>query len=201
MPSLNTSRLVLATHNAGKLREMRKILGASFGEIVSAGELGLPEPEETGSTFVENALIKAHAAAKASQCLVLADDSGLCVAALNGDPGLYSARWAGPGKDFKVAMQRVHEALDNSTDRSAYFIAVLALVSPDGKEEIFEGRADGRIAWPPRGDKGHGYDPVFIPDGETRSFAEMEEGEKNRISHRGRAMQKLLAWLEKVASY
>ena len=196
MPPLTSERLVLATHNKGKLREFQLILGNSFSSIVTAGELGLPEPEETGSTFVENSLLKARAAANATHSVTLADDSGLCVNALNGDPGLYSARWAGPNKDFHHAMQRVHDALGTANDRSAYFIAVLTLVMPDGSYHTFEGRVNGHITWPPRGDKGHGYDPVFVPDGETRTFAEMDEEEKNSLSHRGRAIQKLLAWLK-----
>lgn len=191
-----SNRLVIATHNAGKLREMRLLLGGHFTTIVSAGELALPEPDETGATFVENALLKAKAAATASGSLTLADDSGLCVTALNGDPGLYSARWAGPAKDFRAAMQRVHDALGDSTDRSAYFIAVLALILPDGGSEIFEGRIYGHITWPPRGDQGHGYDPVFVPEGETRTFAEMGEDAKNTISHRGKALQKFITWVE-----
>lgn len=195
MPKLSGERLVLATHNKGKLREFQKILGASFGSIVTAGDLGLREPEETGATFVDNALIKARAAAKTSGSMVLADDSGLCVTALGGDPGIYSARWAGPDKNFRHAMQTVHDKLGGATDRSAYFIAVLALVLPDGREKNFEGRVDGIIIWPPRGDKGHGYDPVFVPSGETRTFAEMTDDEKNVISHRGRAIQKFLGWL------
>lgn len=195
MPLLTTQRLVIATHNKGKLREFEWILGSRFASIVTAGELGLAEPEETGTTFVENALLKARAAATVTKSVTLADDSGLCVHALKGDPGLYSARWAGPNKDFQHAMQRVQNELGTSTDRSAHFIAVLALVMPDGSHQIFEGRVDGRIVWPPRGDKGHGYDPVFQPDGDTRTFAEMTEDEKNRISHRGRALEKLLAWL------
>lgn len=196
MPLLTAQRLVIATHNKGKLREFTQILAPYFASIVSAGELDLDEPEETGASFVENSLIKAAAGVKATGSVTLADDSGLCVNALNGDPGLYSARWAGPDKDFRHAMQRVHDALGNSKDRSAYFIAVLTLATPDGNHHVFEGRVDGTISWPPRGDKGHGYDPVFIPNGETRTFAEMNEGEKNGISHRGRAIQKLLAWLK-----
>ena len=195
MSSLSPERLVIATHNQGKLREFSRILGSSFASIVTAGELGLPEPIESGTTFVENALIKARAAAALTQSAVLADDSGLCVTAIGGDPGLFSARWAGPNKDFKHAMRRVHDTLGNSIDRSATFIAVIALVLPDGSPQIFEGRAHGTIVWPPRGDKGHGYDPVFMPDGETRTFAEMTEDEKNTISHRGKAIEKLLAWL------
>lgn len=196
IPIFANERLVLATHNQGKLREFKKILGDRFGSIVAAGDLGLPEPIEDGTTFSENALLKARAAAIASKSVTLADDSGLCVTALGGDPGLYSARWAGPEKSFSHAMQRVHESLGAAADRSAYFIAVLALVLPDGSEHIFEGRVDGHIAWPPCGDKGHGYDPVFVPEGETRTFAEMDEDEKNAMSHRGRAIQKLLAWLQ-----
>jgi XTP/dITP diphosphohydrolase len=192
----SSGRLVIATHNSGKLREFARLLGGSFGALVTAGELGLPEPEEIGTTFAENALIKAKAAALASQSAALADDSGLCVTALKGDPGLYSARWAGPDKDFASAMKRVHEALGAAQDRSAYFIAVLALALPDGSCEIFEGRVDGHIVWPPRGDKGHGYDPVFVPEGHARTFAEMEEEEKNALSHRGRAIAGLLAWLQ-----
>jgi XTP/dITP diphosphohydrolase len=192
---LNAQRLVLATHNRGKLREFSQILGPSFASIVTAGDLGLPEPEETGTTFVENALLKARAAAEATKSTTLADDSGLCVAGLGGDPGLYSARWADPGKDFNHAMRRVHEGLGDNPDRSAYFIAVLALVLPDGGHQIFEGRVDGHITWPPRGDKGHGYDPVFVPKGDSRTFAEMEESEKNAVSHRGKAIEKLLGWL------
>lgn len=195
MSSLSSQRLVIATHNQGKLREFSRILGGSFAAIVTAGELKLPEPEETGATFAENALLKARTAHAITKGPVLADDSGLCVASLGGDPGLYSARWAGPDKNFKHAMRRVHDTLGDARDRSAYFIAVLALVLPDGSEHVFEGRAHGSIVWPPRGDKGHGYDPVFMPDGETRTFAEMTEDEKNTVSHRGKAILKLMTWL------
>ena len=196
MLSLTSQRLVLATHNQGKLREFKSLLGTNFAEIVTAGDLSLAEPDETGTTFIENSLLKARAAAKAAAPPTLADDSGLCVNGLNGDPGLYSARWAGPTKDFHYAMKRVHEALGTNPDRSAYFIAVLALILPDGSEHIFEGRVEGTLVWPPRGTKGHGYDPMFVPSGETRTFAEMDEDDKNVISHRGRALQKLLAWLK-----
>ena len=189
---LQIPRLVIATHNQGKLAEFRALLRDHVPEIISAGELGLPGPEETGTTFVENALLKAQAAAKAANCVALADDSGLCVTALNGDPGLYSARWAGPSKDFAMAMRKVHEALGNSADRSAYFIAVLALVWPDGRQEVFEGRSEGQIVWPPRGAQGHGYDPVFQPDGDARTFAEMLPAEKDAISHRAIALRKML---------
>ncbi len=200
MPVFSPDRLVLATQNAGKLREFGKLLGGYFGTIVTVGELGLPEPEETGVTFTENALIKVKAAAEATNSHALADDSGLCVSALGGDPGLFSARWAGPNKDFGHAMRRVQDALGDATDRSAHFIAVLALALPNGATEIFEGRVDGHIVWPPRGDKGHGYDPIFIPTGETRTFAEIGEDAKNALSHRGRAVRKLLAWLETHAA-
>lgn len=193
------NRLLIATHNAGKLKEFRNLLQGHVAEIVSAGELALPEPEETGTTFVENALLKARLAAQASGCVTLADDSGLRVNALNGDPGLFSARWAGASKDFAVAMRRVHETLGDQTDRSAYFIAVLALVWPDGRQEIFEGRINGTIVWPPRGDAGHGYDPIFQPQGESRTFAEMGHGEKDAISHRGKALQQLLQKLPDLA--
>ena len=189
-------RLVLATHNAGKLREFARILGGHFTDMTTAGQLGLPEPDETGSTFTENALIKARAAFQATGDAVLADDSGLCVHALNGDPGLYSSRWGGPTKDFNIAMKRVEDALGDAKDRSAHFVAVLALITPDGKEHLFEGRIDGQMVWPPRGTHGHGYDPVFVPDGETRTFAEMDDAEKNAISHRAVAIGKLLAWLK-----
>jgi non-canonical purine NTP pyrophosphatase (RdgB/HAM1 family) len=186
-------RLVVATHNQGKLREFRDLLAPYVDVVTSAGELGLPEPEETGMTFAENALLKARAAAQLSNSVALADDSGLCVTALEDAPGIYSARWAGPGKDFSVAMQRVHTELGSAKDRSAHFICVLALAWPDGTTETIEGRVDGHMVWPPRGHKGHGYDPVFVPQGESRTFAEMNEEEKNAISHRGLAVQKFIA--------
>jgi len=185
------NRLVIATHNNGKLHEFRNLLGRYVPEIVSAGELGLPSPEETGTTFVENALLKAKAAAEATGCLALADDSGLCVTALGGDPGLYSARWAQP--DAAAGIARVQEALGDAVDRSAYFICVLALYWPDGHSEVIEGRIDGTIAAVPCGIYGHGYDPIFIPKDDTRTFAEMSDEEKNAISHRGRASQALVA--------
>lgn len=194
-PDLSREPLILATHNKGKVREFARLLQGRVASLTTAGEMGLPEPEETGSTFVDNALIKARAAWQPGR-LVLADDSGLCVHALNGDPGLYSSRWAGPAKDFALAQKRVHDALGDAADRSAHFIAVLALKLPDGQEKIFEGRIDGSIAWPPRGDKGHGYDPVFQPHNDARTFAEMTEDEKNAISHRGRSLAALLKWLE-----
>ena len=193
---VSSDRLVLATHNQGKLREFARLLDGYVPPLVSAGELGLSEPEETGQTFTENALLKARAAATASGSVALADDSGVCVAALNGDPGIYSARWAGPNKDFAYAMRRVHDAMGDAGDRSAYFICVLALVWPNGHEETIEGRLDGQIIWPPRGTNGHGYDPLFVPDGATQTFGEMDDTQKNALSHRGRAVQKLIARLK-----
>lgn len=193
-------RVVIATHNDGKLREMRALL-APFGvEAVSAGELGLPEPDETGTTFAENAAIKAVAATRASGLPALADDSGICVHALDGAPGLFSARWAGPGKDFAGAMARIEQELarrDAAADRAAHFISALVIAWPDGHEELFEGRVFGELVTPPRGASGFGYDPMFRPDGHARTFGEMSADEKHGIdwadpdavplSHRARA--------------
>ena len=192
---LTTDRMVIATHNRGKLDEFRSLLKGYVETIVAAGDLGLPEPDETGTSFAENALIKARAAAQASGCLSLADDSGLCVVALDNRPGIYTARWAGPDKNFPAAMQRLNDEVADHPDRRAFFICALALAWPDGRSEIFEGRIDGTLAPAPRGTGGHGYDPIFIPEGETRSFAEMAEAEKNAISHRGRAAAALKAYL------
>jgi XTP/dITP diphosphohydrolase len=186
--------LVIATSNAGKLGEFASLLAPYAHRVIPAGKLGLAEPEETGLSFTDNALIKARAAARAGH-IALADDSGLCVTALKGEPGIYSARWAEPKKDFTLAMKRVHDQLADAADRSAYFACVLALAWPDGHTETFEGHCDGQITWPPRGDKGHGYDPIFIPAGETRTFAEMHDAEKNTLSHRGIAMRKLIEFL------
>lgn len=191
MRLFSDKKLVIATHNPGKLVEFRDLL-APFGvEVTSAGDLGLPEPEETGTTFHENAMLKALAAAKASGVPALADDSGLCVNALGGEPGLYTGRWGGPEKDFMKAMARVNDLLGDAKDRSAYFICVLALAWPDGHTETVEGRCPGQIVWPVRGNGGHGYDPCFQPDGETRTFAEMSLEEKHGYSHRGRAIDNL----------
>ena len=186
-------RLVVASHNEHKVGEIGEFLRGYGVDAVSAGSLGLPEPEETGLTFEANAKLKALAAATASGFPSLADDSGLAVNALGGDPGIYSARWAGPEKDFAMAMRKVHEGIGDNPDRSAYFVAVLCLAWPDGHCECFEGRVGGVIDWPPRGAAGFGYDPVFRPDGETRTFAEMEAQEKHDISHRARAFDKLIA--------
>lgn len=199
-----TGKVVIATHNAGKLREMRELLEPYGIEAVSAGELNLPEPEETGDTFVANALIKAHAAAQAADLPAFADDSGLCVDALAGDPGIYSARWAREAGDFKKAMALVdakmrEQGADEPGRRRAHFVSALAVCWPDGHEEIFEGKVFGQIVWPPRGDKGFGYDPFFLPDGHARTFGEMSSEEKHGIpedgsealSHRARAFQML----------
>jgi XTP/dITP diphosphohydrolase len=195
-------RLVVATHNAGKLREIEELLGP-FGIVpLGAATLGLEEPEETGSSFGENAVMKARVAARASGLVALADDSGLCVEALDGAPGIYSARWAGPTKDFSAAMARVEHELEARAAPPpwrAAFISVLALAWPDGADETFEGRVDGDLVFPPRGTAGFGYDPIFRPDGHDRTFGEMSAEEKHGIpddgslalSHRARAFQKL----------
>src|SRR3974390_692502 len=198
-----TGPVVVATHNSGKRREMRDLL-APFGIVTqSAGELGLPEPKETGKTFAANARIKAAAAARASGRGAFADDAGLVVDALGGEPGIHSARWAGPEKDFRGAMNRIQTLLiernaKSPEQRRAHFIAALCLAWPDGHVEEFEGRVDGVIAWPPRGDKGFGYDPLFRPDGFDRTFGEMDAEEKHGLppkgkglSHRARAFLKL----------
>ncbi len=200
---LAPGKLVIASHNAGKVREIRALLEPFGIEPVSAGDLGLPEPEETGTTFAENALLKAHAAARASGLPALADDSGLCVAALGDAPGVYTADWAekqpfegGPGRDWYMAMGKVEGKLAElgpDADRSAWFICTLALAWPDGHEEVFEGRVNGTLAWPPRGRMGFGYDPVFVPLGRAQSFAELDPAEKHAISHRADAFRKLVA--------
>lgn len=190
---LETDRLVIASHNAGKLREIADLV-APFGiEAVSAGSLGLPEPAETGTTFQANAVLKALAAARGAGLPALADDSGLVVPALGGAPGIHSARWAGPERDFARAMARVEAALGDSRDRSAHFLCALALAWPDGHCESFEGRVDGTLVWPPRGTRGFGYDPIFLPDGETLTFGEMAPAGKHAMSHRARAFAELVA--------
>jgi non-canonical purine NTP pyrophosphatase (RdgB/HAM1 family) len=185
-------RLVLASHNPGKLAEIRDLLKPWSIRVVSAGELGLPEPEETESSFAGNARLKAHAAAEASSLPALADDSGFCVGALNGEPGIYSARWAGPGKDFAAAMRRVHAEADFATDHNAFFTSVLCLAWPDGHFELFEGRVDGEWLWPPRGTRGFGYDPMFKPHGEDETYGEMDPARKTATSHRARAFGALV---------
>lgn len=191
-------RIVVASHNLGKVREIGELLAPFAVEPVSAGALGLPEPEETESTFEANALLKARAAAQGANLPALADDSGLEVMALDGAPGVLSARWGGPEKDFALAMRRVEEALRErgAADRRARFVCVLALVWPDGREAAFEGIVEGALTFPPRGVRGFGYDPIFIPTGDARTFGEMEPAEKHAMSHRARAFANLLAALE-----
>jgi XTP/dITP diphosphohydrolase len=184
-------RLVLASHNRGKLKEIGALIGDLAIQVDLAGDLGLPEPDETGATFIDNALLKARAAVAATGLPALADDSGLCVTALGGQPGIYSARWGGPERDFAFAMAKVHEALGNSADRSAYFIAVLALVWPDGDYHLVEGRVEGQLIWPPRGSGGFGYDPMFVPEDQPLTFGEMTAEEKKQRSHRARAIKAL----------
>jgi XTP/dITP diphosphohydrolase len=207
---LEPGRLVIASHNEGKVREIVDLLGPYGVEPVSAAELDLPEPDEIGATFIDNADLKARAAADLSGLPALADDSGLCVEALGDRPGIFSARWAlvdprvpaeaDPGevmgeRDFGRAMRRVWEeleALGPDASRNAHFVCALALCWPDGHSEWFEGRVDGVLVWPPRGDKGFGYDPMFVPAGHDRTFGEMEPDEKHRISHRADAFRKLV---------
>jgi XTP/dITP diphosphohydrolase len=186
-------KLVLASHNPGKLREIESLLRPHGVDVVSAGALGLPEPQETAPDFAGNARIKALAAATASGLAALSDDSGFCVAALDGEPGVFSARWAGPNKDFAAAMAAVNEKLGDTEDRRAWFIAALCLAWPDGHTETFLGRVEGTAVWPPRGDKGFGYDPMFVPSGGTLTFGEMDPDEKHAISHRARAFAQVLA--------
>ena len=185
-------KLVIASHNQGKVREIEELLRRYNIEVISASDLGLDEPEETGTTFIANAELKALAAAEVADLPALADDSGLVVPALNGDPGIYSARWAGPAKDFDIAMGLVEEGLNGIDDRSAYFVAALALCWPDGHCETFEGRVDGSLVCPARGDLGFGYDPMFVANGFDITFAEMRPGDKHLISHRADAFRKLV---------
>jgi XTP/dITP diphosphohydrolase len=196
-------RLVIATHNPGKLAEIRELLSAYGVEAISAGELGLPEPPETGKTFAANARIKAMAAAEASGMAAFADDSGLTVDALDGEPGIHSARWAGPDKDFRAAMNEVQTQLmkvgaKSPERRRAHFVSALCVAWPDGHVEAFEAQVNGTVVWPPRGTNGFGYDPLFLPDGHTRTFGEMPSEEKHGLpphgrglSHRARAFLKL----------
>ena len=190
------AKLVVATHNPGKARELAEILENRF-QLVTAGDLGLPEPDETEMTFVGNALLKARAAAEASGLVALADDSGLSVAALDGAPGIYSARWAGPGRDFADAMKKVEQRLEEAEteDLTAWFTCALAVAWPDGPAVVVEGRVDGALAFPPRGGRGFGYDPIFVPDGHAETFGEMDPGAKDAMSHRARAFAKLKAAL------
>ena len=184
-------RLVIASHNQGKIVEISTLLAPFSIEAVSAASLGIPEPEETGDSFEANAALKARAAAETSGLPALADDSGLVVPAIGGVPGIYSSRWAGAAKDFRMAMERVHRELGNR-DRSARFVAVLTLGWPDGRMELFRGEVDGRLVWPPRGERGFGYDPMFVPEGGVETFGEMEPAEKHKISHRAHAFAALV---------
>jgi XTP/dITP diphosphohydrolase len=186
-------RLVIASHNRGKLVEIAELMQPFAIAVASAGELGLPEPEETGTTFEANAELKALAAAQASGLPALADDSGLAVAALDGAPGIYSARWAGPDRNFARAMALVEERLQGKSDWRAAFVAVLALAWPDGHIETVRGEVRGRLVFPPRGTRGFGYDPIFLADGESETFGEMEPPQKHEISHRAVAFRKLVA--------
>jgi XTP/dITP diphosphohydrolase len=192
MRRLTERKLVVASHNPGKVREIAELIAPHGIEAVSASALGLDEPEETEPTFAGNALIKAHAAAKASHLPALADDSGLCVDALGGDPGVLSARWAGPKKDFADAMMLVHERMGETPDKRAHFVCALAIAWPDGDAQVFEGKVEGRIVWPPRGTKGFGYDPIFVPEGHTQTFGEIEPARKHAMSHRARAFAKFV---------
>jgi len=187
------SQLLLATHNKGKLREIAELLAPFKIAVVSVGALGLPEPDETGDSFIANAELKAHAAAAAAKLPALADDSGLAVEALGGAPGIYSARWAGPDKDFSAAMARVERELAGKSARRAHFVCALALAWPDGHCDTFEGKVFGTLVWPPRGAHGFGYDPMFLPDGYTETFGEMDPAQKHAISHRAAAFRQLIA--------
>ncbi len=190
---LAPGRLVAATHNKGKVAELRDLFEPLGFEVVSAIDLDLEEPEETESTFAGNAILKARAAALATGAPALSDDSGLSVTALGGAPGIYSARWAGEPRDFRTAMAKVQRELQETgaTDRSAKFVCALAVVWPDGHEEVFEGEVHGELVWPPRGEKGFGYDPMFVADGETITFGEMDPARKHAMSHRAVAVAKL----------
>ncbi len=194
MKSLKGQKIIIATHNKGKLEEFRQLFAPHGVNAVSAGELGLAEPVETESTFAGNARIKALAAMQASGLIAMSDDSGLCVDALNGDPGVYTADWAGPWRDWSMAMRLVEEKLqaigaNTPEQRRGAFICTLCVTWPDGSERLYEGSTAGHLVWPPRGTMGHGYDPVFMPDGETQTFGEMQHAHKNKISHRARALE------------
>jgi len=188
------SQLIVASHNQGKVREIKALLGPHGIEPLSAAELGLAEPEETGSTFIANAELKARAAADAGKHPALADDSGLWVDALGGDPGIYSARWAGPSKDFRIAMARIEKEMreKNATDFTARFVCALSIAIPHGEIKSFEGEVHGTLTFPARGLTGFGYDPIFIPDGWDQTFGEIDPQVKNAMSHRAKAFEKLL---------
>lgn len=200
MRKLEGKTLLVATHNAGKLEEVADLLAECGISVIGAAEKGLPEPAETGTTFVENARIKAHAAAAATGLPALSDDSGIAVDGLDGAPGVYTADWAetSNGRDFAMAMTRTHDELvarDAPKPWTARFCCTFVLAWPDGHDEVFEGTAEGQVTWPMRGDQGHGYDPIFVPEGHTQTFGEMDRWEKNRLSHRADAFRKLKAVL------
>lgn len=185
-------RLVIASHNPGKVREIGELLSPWQIEVVSASELNLPEPEETGDSFVANAKLKSDAAAFGAKLPALADDSGMAVDGLGGAPGIYSARWGGPEKDFDMAMKRVNDELGDNPHRRAQFVCALALTWPDGHCEVFEGEVGGMLVWPPRGDKGFGYDPMFLADGDAGTYGEIDPAAKHASSHRAIAFAKLI---------
>lgn len=191
--TFDCGKLIVASHNPGKVREIRELLAPFNANVSSAADLDLPEPEETGETFIANAKLKALAAATAASLPALADDSGLSVDVLNGAPGIYSARWAGPKKDFAAAMSRIEKEMGRHENRRARFVCALALAWPDEHCEIFEGTVSGTLEFPPRGTRGFGYDPIFVPDGHAITFAEMEPDAKHAISHRAGAFRQLVA--------
>ena len=201
MKRLGSDSLVLASHNAGKLVEIAELL-APFGlKVISAGDLGFDEPEETEDNFAGNARVKAHYAAKKSGLPALSDDSGICVDALDGAPGVYTATWAETpnGRDFPMAMKKVWDLLEakNAAEpRTARFVSTLCIAWPDGRDQIFEGTVEGRLVWPMRGDLGFGFDPIFLPSGKDQTFGEMDPAEKHAMSHRSRAFADFLAWME-----
>jgi XTP/dITP diphosphohydrolase len=188
------SQLVVASHNEGKVREIKALLGPHGIQAIAAGALGLPEPEETGASFAANAEIKALASASASRHAALADDSGLCVEALDGAPGIHSARWAGPTRDFRIAMNRIHDELRHKglNTSAAKFVCALCIALPSGEKRVFEGEVHGHLTFPPRGTRGFGYDPIFVADGMDETFAQIEPGRKHAMSHRAKAFEKLL---------
>lgn len=189
--SLRTEKLVIATHNSGKYQEIRALLADNILTVLSATDMSLDAPEETGNSFQENALIKAKYCAQATGLTTLADDSGLSVISLQGNPGIYSARWAGPENNFMLAMEKIEAGLRGKTNRTAYFTSALALAWPDGETEVFEGTVNGTLVWPPRGSQGFGYDPIFMPNGHDLTFAEMPPPQKYAMDHRYHAFEKL----------
>ena len=189
---LGPGRLVIATHNPGKLREIAELVAPFRIEAVSAGALGLPEPDETGVTYRANAVLKAEAAAQAARLPALADDSGVAIEALGGAPGIYTARWAGPTKDFRIAMERANRELGDNPNRRAQFVCCLALAWPDGHVETFQSEWPGTLTWPPRGGHGFGYDPMFVPNGQTQTAGEMDPALKHAQSHRAQAFRQLV---------